>query len=592
MPLLSMRDMHFLLFDLLNVESLTASGRYSDHSRETFSQALATAEQIGTRYFLPHNAEADANEPTFDGERVHTLPAVKEAFHHFVEAGLLNASVSFQQGGMQLPATVAAACHAFTTAANTATAAYPFLTIAAANLIEHFASDPLKQRYLPLLRDGRAAGTMALTEPNVGSSLADITTKAMVTEHDHYLISGGKMYISGGDQDITDNIVHLVLARVVGDDPGVKGISLFLVPKWELLEGDERRRNDVKLAGLLHKMGYRGTTSTVLNFGEQGDCRGYLIGERGRGLSYMFMMMNEARIGVGAGAAAMACRGFQESLEYARNRPQGRHPDDKQPGSKPVAIIEHADVKRMLLAQKCYAEGSMALILWANSLVDAIAICEQSDQRQQLTELLDLITPVAKSWPSKYGPEANSLAIQVLGGSGYIREYPVEQLYRDNRLNPIHEGTEGIQGIDLLGRKVWQAGGAGVRHLLAEIEQSAAAARQQPQTAAWGEQLQHYAALWQQTLQSLAPLLQQQPRLGLANATLFLEATGHLMIGWLWLRQALAAQKLAEQEPQLAAGKLAACRFFYVWELPKLTQWCALLQSADDTTLTMRDEWF
>ncbi|MFW2421176.1 MAG: acyl-CoA dehydrogenase [Porticoccaceae bacterium] len=592
MPLLSMRDMHFLLFDMLDVESFTAAEHYSDHSRETFSQALETAEQIGLRYFLPHNAEADANEPTFDGEKVTTIPAVKEAFHHFVEAGLLNASVSFDQGGMQLPATVAASCHAFTTAANTATAAYPFLTIAAANLIEHFADDALKQRYLPLLRDGRSAGTMALTEPNVGSSLADITTKAELGEDGCYRVSGGKMYISGGDQDITDNIVHLVLARVVGDDPGVKGISLFLVPKWELLEDGERRRNDVKLAGLLHKMGYRGTTSTVLNFGEQGDCRGYLIGERGRGLTYMFMMMNEARIGVGAGAAAMACRGYQESLEYARNRPQGRHPDDKQAGSKPVAIIEHADVKRMLLAQKCYAEGSMALILWANSLIDTIATCSDAEQRQKLNELLDLITPIAKSWPSKYGPEANSLAIQVLGGSGYIREYPVEQLYRDNRLNPIHEGTEGIQGIDLLGRKVWQANGAGVRHLLAEIEQTVSQAALNENTAQWGEQLASSAQLWQQTLNSLAPLVQQQPRLGLANATVFLEATGHLMIAWLWLRQSLAAQKLADNEPDFAAGKQHACKFFYTWELPKLEQWCALLQSADDTTLRMRDEWF
>lgn len=596
MPLLSRRDLEFCIYEMLDSEGLLQHPRYADHSRETFSQTLDTAEQIAEKYFAPHNHLADEKEPWFDGEHVHTIPEVKEAFRHFVNSGLLNARRDFDEGGMQLPHVIAAACTGYVTAANPSSSAYPFLLMAAANLIEHFASDELKSLYLPLMRTGVAAGTMALTEPDTGSSLADIRTHATPTDAGHYLVRGNKMFISGGDQDITDNIVHLVLAKIKGAPAGVKGISLFLVPKWLVDEnGQPVKRNDVKLAGLLHKMGYRGTTSTVLNFGEQDHCVGYLIGEPHQGLKYMFMMMNEARVGVGLGAAVLGYRGYLESLAYARERPQGRHPSNKDPESKPIAIIEHADVKRMLLAQKVYAEGALALCLYANRLIDRIETCTDATARKPLQELLDLLTPIVKSWPSEFGPKANSLAIQVLGGAGYIREYPVEQLYRDNRLNPIHEGSHGIQAMDLLGRKLWQSGGLGLQTLLGEIQTTLHQAAEYEGLSEFCEQLQQALALMQTTTQKLgAQLKQDGPDVALANASAYLSLGGHIVVAWLWLWQASAAMKGLEQggESDFYQGKLYACRYFFRWELPKIQHWSNLLQQADDTCRTMQNHYF
>ena len=447
------QTLNFLLYDVFNAEELTQFDAYKDHDRNTFDGVVETSLKIATDYFLPHNAKADANEPTFDGEKVETIPEVKAAWKHFTEAGLINARHAFDEGGMQLPALVHSACMGLFTGANPSTAGYPFLTSAASNLIHAFGSEEQKAKYLPGMFSGKFSGTMALTEPNVGSSLGDLTTKAAPHADGSYRLKGQKMYISGGDQDITENIIHLVLARIEGAPDGVKGISLFICPKFLIDEaGQSTKRNDVMLAGLLHKMGYRGTTSTVLNFGENNDCTGYLIGDAGKGLNYMFKMMNEARIGVGLGAAMIGYRGYLESLAFAKERPQGRKPSNRDTTSAPLNIIEHADVKRMLLAQKAYTEGSLALCLFASRLVDE----HEAGGDDNALVLLDLLTPVVKSYPSIYGTKANDLAIQVLGGSGYIREYPVEQCYRDNRLNPIHEGTQGIQSLDLLGRKLWQ----------------------------------------------------------------------------------------------------------------------------------------
>ena len=592
MPLISRQDLDFLLYDVLDATRLTAQPAYSDHSRETFSQALDTATRIAEDYFLPHNSKADEHEPQFDGERVSTIEEVKEAFRHFVDAGLLTARLPFDDGGMQLPSLINGACIAQFMAANPSTSAYPFLTLAAANLIEHFATDDLKARWLPLMRSGQATGTMVLTEPDVGSSLGDLTTSADPQKDGSYLIRGQKMYISGGDHDITDNIVHLVLARIKGAPRGVKGISLFLVPKWHVdAQGKPVERNDVALAGLLHKMGYRGTTSTVLTFGEKDRCTGYLIGEPHQGLKYMFMMMNEARVGVGLGAAAIACRGYVESLAYARDRPQGRLPSCKDPDSKPVMIIEHPDVRRMLLAQKAYAEGALLLCLYGNRLID-LAEHSEGDEQRSAQQLLDLLTPVIKSWPSEFGCQANDLAIQVLGGAGYIREYPVEQCYRDQRLNPIHEGTHGIQGLDLLGRKLWQDKSRGLMALDAAVRATVAEARKEESLQALAEQLE---TTWNQAaelIQTLGMALAGgDPDRVLANASVFLTYMGHLLVAWQWLWQAGAA--LASSQPDsFKQGKLQACRYFFHWELPRCAHWHQLLATQDDTCYAMSADAF
>ena len=594
--IINRRDLEFQLFEVLDTESLTSRPRYAEHSKETFLAVLDTAEAIATEKFAPHNHKADANEPSFDGRRVSMIPEVAEALKAFCEAGFIAAAHDFELGGMQLPVTMTQAAFSLFKGANVGTAAYPFLTIANANVIHRFGSEAQKQKYLPALLAGRFFGTMALTEPQAGSSLSDITTSATPNGDGSYSISGNKIFISGGDHELSENIIHLVLARIPGGPPGVKGISLFIVPKFSVNEdGSVGAKNDVTLTGLIHKMGYRGTTSTMLAFGEQGACLGELVGEEHKGLTYMFHMMNEARIGVGMGAVMLGYRGYLASLDYAKERPQGRAPTNKNPAEPQLPIIEHADVRRMLLAQKAYVEGGYALCLYCARLVDETRV-GGTEAASDAGLLLDLLTPIAKSWPSQWCLEANSLAIQIHGGYGYTREYPVEQFYRDNRLNPIHEGTHGIQALDLLGRKAVMNKSAAMKLFATEVRKSIADTQGDPTLTTYAIELEAALNEVAASLQVLAPILASNPTLALSNAVLFLEAFGHTVIAWIWLRQAVAAQRGLQQGiPADAAfyrGKLAACRWFYRWELPKVRQWHELLRSLDDTTLTMPPENF
>ncbi len=598
--LISTKDLEFLLYDVFKAEQLTELPFYQDHDRATFDGVISTAEKIATEYFLPHNAKADANEPQFDGESVTTIDEVKVAWQHYSQSGLLAARHSFEDGGMQLPAIINTACVSYFMSANPSTSGYPFLTSAAANLINAFAAPEHKQRYLPAMFDGRFSGTMAMTEPDVGSSLGDLTTKAVPQEDGSYRIKGQKMFISGGDQDITENIVHLVLARVEGAPQGAKGISLFIVPKILTAEdGSLGEANDVKLVGLLHKMGYRGTTSTVLQFGENDQCQGFLIGEENHGLKYMFKMMNEARIGVGTGAAMIGYRGYLESLDYAKNRPQGRAVSSKDPQSKPLNIIEHTDVKRMLLAQKCFVEGSLALCLLAARLVDESEVGSDADSGL----LLDLLTPVVKSFPSYYGPKANDLAIQVLAGAGYTKDYPVEQCYRDNRLNPIHEGTHGIQSLDLLGRKLWLHNGKGQQLLLQKIQKTLTSAKDRSEKegfvlASLVSEYQKYLDLFIKTTMTLGGALQKgEVDKGLANSAVYLDMMGKMVVAWLWIEMAdKAIESLADstsaEDQQFLAGKLQAAQYFVRWELPKVEHQANILQGFDETCMAMQADWF
>uniref|UniRef100_UPI0028A14DCC acyl-CoA dehydrogenase family protein n=1 Tax=Stutzerimonas nitrititolerans TaxID=2482751 RepID=UPI0028A14DCC len=469
--LLCPRNLAFELYEVLDAEALTRRARFADHSRETFDAALGTARQIAQKYFAPHNRTSDEHEPLYQNGEAVLIPEVKPAVDAFIEAGFHNAQRSFEDGGMQLPNLLSRACFAHFQSANIATSSYPMLTMGAAHLIETFGSDDQKQRFLQPMIDGRFFGTMALTEPHAGSSLSDIRTRAEPAGDGSYRLKGNKIFISGGDHPLSENIVHMVLAKLPDAPPGVKGISLFIVPKFLINnDGSLGPRNDVLLAGLFHKMGWRGTTSTALNFGDNGNCVGYLVGEPHKGLAYMFQMMNEARIGVGMGAIMLGYAGYLYSLNYARERPQGRLPDGKDPASAQVPIIEHTDVKRMLLMQKAYVEGAFDLGLYSARLVDDQHTATNEEERRNAGELLDLLTPIVKSWPSEFCLKANELAIQILGGHGYTREYPVEQYYRDNRLNPIHEGTHGIQSLDLLGRKLMQNNGAGLQQLLGLIQ--------------------------------------------------------------------------------------------------------------------------
>jgi alkylation response protein AidB-like acyl-CoA dehydrogenase len=596
--LLNERDLQFLLYEFLDTHALLERERYAEHDRSVFDATLETARQVAVEFFAAHNHKGDQNEPTFDGERVSLIPETKVAWDAFANAGFLAAHHDFADGGLQLPEVLLRACMAHFNAANIATTGYPFLSIGAANLIKSFASSELQQRFLPAMFAGRFSGTMALTEPGQGSALGDLRTRAVPAKDGSYRVFGQKMFISGGDHEMTENIVHLVLARIEGAPAGVKGISLFVVPKFNVdADGAVGARNDVALAGLLHKMGYRNTTSTVLSFGERDGAVGYLVGEANKGLAYMFQMMNEARIGVGLGAASLAYQSYLHTLEYARERPQGRLASCKDPLTRQVPIIEHADVRRMLLMQKAYAEGSMALCLYASSLVEDSHTGDTAQSRDDAAQLLDLLTPMVKTWPSRYGLMASDLGIQILGGAGYTREYPMEQLYRDNRLNPIHEGTEGIQALDLLGRKLGAKGGRGYALFLEQVGHSLHQASSLSECGPLGQQLAEGLAVLQDVTASLQQQVAANADLGLSNATAYLDLFGRVLVGWVWLRQAMLAEGALQRgvvgdEVDFYRGKLHTARYYMQWELAPLHGIAQLLCAGNSACHDMQARWF
>ena len=589
--LLSRKDLDFLLFDWLDVESFTTRERYIEHDRETFDAVLDLSEEIATEQFLPHRKLSDSCEPQFDGERVTIIPEVKAALDVLAKTGIVTAGMDASVGGMQLPATVAQACFMWLHAANVGTVAYPFLTMANANLLlTHGTPEQIDTWVAPML-EGRYFGTMCLSEPQAGSSLADLTTRAEPRDDGSYRLFGNKMWISCGEHDLSENIVHLVLAKIPGGPAGVKGISLFLVPR--VLPSGER--NDIALAGLNHKMGCRGAVNTLLNFGEgkwtpfgESGAVGYLVGQPHAGLSCMFHMMNEARVGVGAGATALGYAGYLEAVEYAKTRLQGRAAGMKDPLTPQVPIVEHTDVRRMLLAAKSYVEGGLALTLYCARLLDEQATATAEEERARAHLLLEVLTPIVKSWPSQWCLAANDFAIQVHGGYGYSREYDVEQLYRDNRLNPIHEGTHGIQGLDLLGRKVVMNDGAGLALLTEAIATTIGRARD---TGGQGAVLADQLARASKQVRDVTATLWSvgDKAVTLANASVYLEAVGHVVVAWLWLEQYLAT---ADRPGDFYNGKRAAAQYFFRNELPRTGPQFELLNALDRTALDMDPAWF
>jgi alkylation response protein AidB-like acyl-CoA dehydrogenase len=593
--LLSRRDVDFLLYDWLDVESLTKRERYAEHSRETFDAVLDLCAEIAAERFAPHNKLSDAAEPELVDGRVRMPAEVKDALDAVAEAGLIGGGMDARVGGLQLPQVVQTACFAWFQAANIGTWAYAMLTVGNANLLLAHGSDEQIDAFVRPMIEGRFHGTMALSEPQAGSSLADITCRAEPagddTDGTHRLF-GTKMWISGGDHELGENVVQLVLAKIPGSPPGVRGISLFLVPKY-LSNGE---RNDVVLAGLNHKMGFRGTVNTVLNFGEgrhlpggAAGAVGYLVGAPNQGLAAMFHMMNEARVAVGAGAVALGYTGYLKSLDYARTRTQGRPPGAKDPAAPPVPLVDHADIRRMLLAQKAFVEGGLGLVLYCGKLLDEERTAATPEARAHAHLMLEVLTPIAKSWPSQFCLQANDLAIQVHGGYGYTREYDVEQHYRDNRLNPIHEGTHGIQAIDLLGRKVVMGGGAGLAALAEAVQETVAAAR-----TAGGEAAELGAALdaaLTRLVDTTAAIhgADVDAATRLANASVYLEAAGHVVLAWVWLGQFLAT---GERDDDFAQGKRQAARYFYRFELPQTGPRFDLLARLDPTTVETDPAWF
>ena len=602
----------FLLHDWLKVEGLQSRERFADHNRETFDAVLDTCERIAREKFAPFNRLVDTQEPQFDGEKVILPQATQDAYDAYAGSGMLSAAQDYDMGGMQLPYTVEAAANSFFSLASVSIGS-GMLTTGNANLLMVHGTEMQKTVFALNEFSGRFSGTMCLSEPQAGSSLSDVMTRALPDGADfaseplgaRYRLTGNKMWISSGEHELSENIIHLVLAKIPDAQgqlvPGVKGISLFIVPK-KLVDTEGQltgERNDVALAGLNHKCGWRGTTNTLLNFGEgkypvasQGSSQaapgaiGYLVGRPGEGLKCMFHMMNEARIGVGLAATVLGLAGYYASLDYAKNRPQGRPSGagGKDASQPQVRIIEHADVKRMLLAQKAYSEGALALALYCARLVDEQHTGAPADADVSRL-LLEVLTPIAKSFPSEWCLEANSLAIQIHGGYGYTRDFPVEQYWRDNRLNMIHEGTHGIQAMDLLGRKVLMEDGRGLQLLAERMRATASQAETNwaPEAAALRDALQQVGQATQQAWAGA------QPAQALANAVPYLQAFGHTVIAWIWLD---VASSLDNDLTPAAQGRRAACRYFFRYELPKIGAWLSVVSSRDATCAEVPEEAF
>lgn len=570
---ISMRNLHFLLHEVLKIEELAKYERFADYDREAIDMALGAAKEIGDKYLFPHYRDMDKNKAYYADGEVHVSEAVRTSLKAFGEGGWIAATDDYDMGGGQMPVTLLSSAQSIFYAANSNAAAYGFLTTGAANLIRAFGSKDLNDTYIEHMYSGKWQGTMALTEPQAGSSLTDLTTSASPLRDGSYSISGQKIYISGGDHTGADNIIHLLLARIDGAPAGTKGISLFVVPKYRL-QGDELISNNVTTAGIYGKMGQKGYVAAHLMLGEQGECRGYLVGEPHRGLIYMFQMMNEARIGTGLFAAGNASMAYYSSLQYAKERPQGRHPSNKDPQSPPVLIIEHADVRRMLLFQKAVVEGSFALLLECARLSD-LAHVEDGEVKENAHLLLELLTPVAKSYPAELGTIAVSYGMQILGGAGYTDDFPLEQIYRDIRVNAIYEGTTTIHGMDILGRKMMMNKGKAAELLADEITAAINNSMVHEALQPLAKQLGQYTEQFQAVTKHLLGLaMQEKPEVFLADATLYLEYAGYIIIGWQWLKQTIVAEQAlaggaSGGEADFYRGKLTTCKYYFAYELPK-----------------------
>ncbi len=593
---ISPRNLKFLLYEVLDAAALTEHPRFQAHNRKSFDLVLDAAMKLSTRLLRPVAEEMDQHPPTLRDGAVQVHPAVAGMIREFGRGGWIGATFPESVDGEGLPMTVSSACYAAFCAANYSASVYPGLTSGAARLILSFGDEALRRTYLPRMLTGDWQGTMALTEPQAGSALGDLTTAAYPTSDGRYRIKGQKSFISAGDLDAVENVVHLMLARIDGAPPGTKGISLFVVPKLRP-EGDGLRPNDITVSQIYHKLGFRGAPLTELAIGDRDDCIGHLVGEPNRGLPQMFQMMNEERVGVGMGAAGIASAAYYAALDYCKGRTQGRRVTDKDPTSPPIPIIEHADVKRMLLFQKAVTEGSIALLLQCSLYEDLKGTATDEDAADYAL-LLDLLTPVAKTYPAEMGILSVSAAIQCLGGYGYCEDFPVAQYFRDMRIHTIHEGTTGIQGMDLLGRKVIIQEGRAFSLYAKTVAEAVEAAEAVPDLAPLAERLRTAMGTLESVTRHLVGVAGKRgPEVFLADATLYLELFGITVIAWQWLRQAIAARRgrdrgVSGTEADFYAGKEMAARYFFAYELPKIDGLARRLTDGDPLTIEMTTRWF
>lgn len=594
-PLVSDRDVEFILYEVLDAPLLCALPHFADHGRETFDMFLQGARRLARDELFPAYKAMDEQPPVFADGTIRVHPRMRALYPRLLELGLVNATRPSAVDGQQLPLAVASMAHAYLMAGNLSAYGYVGLTSGAAHLIEAFGDATTQRLFMDRMYRGEWTGTMALTEPQAGSSLADVQTTAAPAGDGTYRIRGAKIFISAGDHDLTDNIVHLVLARIAGAPAGVRGISLFAVPKRRPAADGGLVDNDVHTAGAIHKIGWRGLPSLVMSFGERDDCRGWLVGEPHRGLAHMFQMMNESRIMVGLNGVATASVAYHQALAYARDRAQGRPPSAKDPATPQVPLIHHADIRRMLLRQKAIVEGGLSLLAHAAWYGDLAEHATAPELRERAGRLLDLLTPVAKTFPAEYGFEATALALQIHGGYGYSSEYLPEAWLRDQKLNSIHEGTSGIQAMDLLGRKVIGDGGAGLRAFGEELRVAMRRARDAGVEPQWCDQLERAMAQVVEVAGTLATA--GDPELMLRHASDFMQLFSIVCVAWQWLLQAAAAHEGLERDGRgpsdsFYRGKLQAAKYWFRTELPRVERLAALCRDNEDSYAVMQPSWF
>ena len=589
----------FFMNIVQELETVLEKDRFVDYDLESVNLYVESVKQFADRELFPYFKEMDENPAHYKDGSIHVHQQVEKMMKEGGSMGLISAPFNYEDGGLQLPLLVHTAANYILDAANNHLPGYSGLTSGAAELIVEFASKDLKEKYTPKMLTGEWGGTMCLTEPQAGSSLSDIVTKATPIEDGKYKISGQKIFISGGDHQYADNIVHLLLARIDGAPAGTKGISLFVVPKMRIQKDGELLFNDVTTVADFEKMGQKGYCTTHLSFGDKNDCQGYLVGEENKGLNYMFLMMNGARIAVGRGASAIACGAYYASLEYANERPQGRKLSSdgtKNLKDKQSLIIEHPDVRRMLLLQKSMVEGSMNLIFKAAKYYDLQHNSTDDKEKHKYHTLLEMIIPVVKTYPSEAGIYSINNGLQVLGGYGFCSDFILQQYYRDIRISSIYEGTTGIQSQDLLGRKMMLNNGEGAKLLLDEIKMTIEKADQDDELKKWASSLNDQLDQSQKILFHLMPFaLKGDYERFLADASIFMEFFSLILVGWSWLEIGVATKYALSSsnstlDSKFYQGKLDALEYFYVYELPKTKGLAEILLHPSSVTIKKKDK--
>lgn len=590
----------YMLYDVHKLEDLLPRERFQDHDKESLDMFLDSVKEFADREMFPFFKEMDEHPAYHKDGKVYVHDQVKKMMHQGGELGLISAPFDYEVGGLQIPLMTQTAAYYVLDAANNHLPGYAALTQGAAELIIHFASKSLNDIYVSKMLSGIWGGTMCLTEPQAGSSLSDIVTKATPTEEGYYKISGQKIFISGGDNNFTENIVHLVLARIEGAPKGTKGISLFVVPKNRPTGNGELEYNDVTTVADFQKLGQRGYCTTHLGFGAGDDCRGWLVGEPNQGLHYMFLMMNAARIAVGRGASAIACAAYYAALNYANERAQGRKLSSdgtKNLEEDQTLIINHPDVRRMLLHQKSVVEGSMSLVMLAAKYYDHIETAESEEEKKKYHMLLEMIIPIVKTYPSEAGLQAVNNGVQVLGGYGFCSDYILQQYYRDIRIFSLYEGTTGIQSQDLLGRKVPMDHGKGMELLSAEVLQSINQASTIPQLQIHAKVLGEKLMLTQKVLGTLMPFAAKGDyERYLADATVFMEFLSLILMSWTWLDIAINAYQSMDADGarfsnDFYQSKIETMKYFYAYELPKTSGLAEILMNPETVTIKKDKEY-